>query len=242
MSKILGLITARGGSKGLPGKNIKALGGKPLIAWTILAALESQSFDRVVVSTDDAVIAETGKGWGAEVPFLRPVELAQDSSPHILSSEHALMWLKEHEGYLPEWVMLLQPTSPFRSASDIRASIKLGKSDGVEAVVSVCEVKHHPFLTYRLNPDNRLVPFMEYNLKYTRRQDLPEAFATNGAIYLNRTASLLKNRKYVPVGTLPYVMAVERSFEIDTACDFSIAECLMRQKQGKEASVEENQD
>ena len=140
----LAIITARGGSKGLPGKNIKLMAGKPMIVWTIEAARQAQSVARVCVSTDDAAIASVSRDWGAEVPFLRPVELARDDTPGIAPVLHAVKWMEEHEGYRPDYVMLLQPTSPLRTAQDITSATELAESKGGDSVVSVSEVKHHP--------------------------------------------------------------------------------------------------
>ena len=134
MTKILGLITARGGSKGIPGKNIKPLAGKPLIAWTIEAANNSRLLSQVIVSTDDNEIARSAQAWGAEVPFKRPEELAQDQSSHLDVVLHALQWYQLQHRALPEYVMLLQPTSPLRTANDIDAAISLAAQKQADAI------------------------------------------------------------------------------------------------------------
>jgi CMP-N-acetylneuraminic acid synthetase len=225
--EIIALITARGASKGLPGKNIKVLAGKPLITWTIETALQSKFSRRVLVSTDDEGIASVSRAAGAEVPFLRPAELARDDSPHILSSLHAIEWFQRMGQPLPEYLLLLQPTSPLRTTDDIDGAIELAWSKDAMAVVSVCEARPHPQKTYRLLSDGTLADFMPCDVPYRRRQDLPAAYAENGAIYLNRCESLLRDRTYIPPGTLPYLMPPERSLDIDSAWDFAIAEFIL---------------
>lgn len=227
--KIVTLITARGSSKGLPRKNVLPLAGKPLIAWTIEAALKSRRLNRVIVSTDDEEIAQVARQWGADVPFLRPAELAQDASPHIDVVNHAIQWLEENEKQFPEYVMLLQPTSPFRTAQDIDQAIEIAKTHQAVAVVSVCEASEHPFLSKKISPDGTLDDFVVLNrAAYLRRQDLPPAYALNGAIYLNRRESLLCDQTFLPYGTLAYVMPTERSLDIDTPWEWHLAELILK--------------
>lgn len=228
MKNCIALITARGGSKGLPGKNVHEIAGKPLIAWSIEAALASTRVSRVVVSTDSPDIAEVALRFGAEVPFLRPAELARDDSPHILTSEHAIAWFDTQPAGRPDYILLLQPTSPMRSVDDIDSSIALAMEHSAPAVVSVCEAKPHPYKTYALSEYGTLTEFVPNKLRYKRRQDLPPAFSENGAIYLNRTADLLRHRTYIPSGTIPYIMPIERSLDIDTPSDAVIADFMLR--------------
>ena len=178
------MITARGGSKGLPRKNVLPLAGRPLIAWSIRAAQEAACRPRVVVSTDDDEIAKTALAHGAEVPFLRPAHLAQDDSPHIDVILHAVHWLEQQQGYRPPWVLLLQPTSPLRLAQDIDQALALARAQGASSVVSVQEAPCHPYLTQTIDGQGRLRPFLPPPPGYLRRQDMPPAFALNGAIYL----------------------------------------------------------
>ena len=227
MLEVVGLITARGGSKGLPRKNVLPLAGKPLIAWTIEAAQRSRHLRRVIVSTDDPEIAEISRQCGAEVPFLRPGDLAGDASPHVGVVLQALDWFGEHEGRAPEWVMLLQPTSPLRTAQDIDAAIELAESTGADAVVSVVEPRHHPYLMHRMDERGGLTAFMPSNLEYARRQDLPAVFATNGAIYLIRDSHLRTTGTLTPDGSHGLIMPEERSLDIDTAGDFHLAELIL---------------
>ncbi len=232
MTSVLGLITARGGSKGVPGKNVRPLAGKPLIAWTIEAARASGRLDRVVVSTDDDEIAAVAREFGAEVPFMRPAELAQDDSPHILSVLHALDELAGLEQYAPDAVCLLQPTSPLRTAEDIDAAIAIACESDAPAVVSVTEALAHPQLTQRMDADGRLHPFMEADTDYLRRQDLPDAYVLNGAVYVNTTDSLRRDETFYPEGLRGYVMPPERSLDIDTLWDFHLAELILCDRAG----------
>ncbi len=227
---IVGLITARGGSKSIPRKNVQPLGGKPLIAWTIEAALHSPALDRVIVSTDDHEIAQISRDWGAEVPFLRPAALAQDDSDHVSVVMHAIQWLAENLDIHPEYVMLLQPTSPFRSAEDISAAVALARQHEAPAVVSVSEARCHPYLAKRITADGRLADFVTADLAYLRRQDLPPVYALNGAIYLNRPESLVRDRTFLPPGTIPYIMPPERSLDIDSPWDFYLADLILRDR------------
>ena len=231
---VLGLITARGGSKSIPRKNIAQLAGKPLIAWTIEAARESHSLNRVIVSTDDAEIAQVSREWGAEVPFTRPAELAQDDSPHMDVILHAVEWLRIHENYCPDYVMLLQPTSPLRTAQDIDAAIRLAVEKNAEGVISVCETHQHPYLITRITKDGTLVDFIsgapEPGTSSIRRQDMPLAYFVNGAIYLTRCKALLGKRMLMPTRTFPYIMPPERSMQIDDPWDLYLVDMILRDK------------
>ena len=228
MSETIGLITARGGSKSIPGKNIKMLAGKPLIAWTIEAALQCKELSRVIVSTDDEQIAKIARQWGAEVPFIRPTELSQDDSSHISVVLHAIQWMDKKERFFPEYIMLLQPTSPFRKVEDIRQANKLAKDRHAVAVVSVCEAETHPYLCKRILDDGTLADFMKTDISYLRRQVLPPAYAENGVSYLNQRESLLQDQTFLPEGTIAYVMSQERSLEVDTQWDWYMAELILK--------------
>ncbi len=229
MAEVYGLVTARGGSKGVPGKNIKIVGGKPLIAWTIAAARQARRLDRVFLSTDDPEIAAVGREWGAEVPFMRPAKLAQDNSSHVSVVNHALDWF-EANGGLPEYLCLLQPTSPLRTAADIDTAIEIALSRAANAVVAVAPAETHPFLTRKIEVDGTLVEFVKTDIKYLRRQDLPPAFIVNGAVYVNRCAAFRRTQLFIPPGTIAYMMPPERSIDIDTALDFVVVEHLLRER------------
>lgn len=230
MGQVIGLIPARGGSKSIPRKNVKSLAGRPLIAWTIEAALQSHGLNRVIVSTDDEEIAQIARRWGAEVPFMRPAELAQDDSPHISVVEHAVRWLEEHDNACPDYVMLLQPTSPLRTGEDIDTAIQIAEAHDAIAVVSICETDHHPYLSKHILEDGTLTDFVSSDMVYLRRQDLPPAYVLNGGVYLNRRESLLREHTFLPPGTYPYIMPPERSLDINTPWDFYLAELILRDR------------
>lgn len=222
MKRLL-LIPARGGSKGVCRKNIASLGGKPLICWTIDQALASRA-GSVMVSTDCEEIAAVARNAGAEVPFMRPPELATDEAGSFEVAEHALRWVGENDGAAPEILVLLQPTSPFRSVEDIAASLKLLEESGAPAVISVCEARTHPWMIRRISSGGALEYFIEGSEGATRRQDFPTAYEINGAVYAIRTKVLLTQRTFQPKGTRAYVMPNERSLDIDSATDLRQAE------------------
>ena len=214
---VLALIPARAGSKGLPGKNVRPFRGRPLIAWSIEAALESGLATVVWVSTDGEEIASVARGAGAEVPWLRPAELATDTASSLDVALHAL------DAYGPvDWLLLLQPTSPLRTAEDIRAAARLVDEE-TDAVVSVCPA--HP-LTYfrRETNEGYLAPLTEDAA--ARRQDTQAPWLLNGAMYLVRTEVLRATRQFLPPRTRPYVMPALRSVDIDTEEDWEMATLL----------------
>jgi CMP-N-acetylneuraminic acid synthetase len=228
MMTIIGLITARGGSKSIPGKNIKSLAGKPLIAWTIEVALQCKELSRVIVSTDDEKIAEVARQWGAEVPFIRPAELSQDDSPHISVVLHTIHWLEEQECFCPDYIMLLQPTSPFSTSEDMQNVIQLAKDRHAVAVMSVCEAAKHPYKTYKIIENGTLEYFIPSDIGYKYRQSLPKVYEENGAIYLNNRLSLLQDQTFLPKGAIAYVMPEARSLDIDTPWNFYVADLVLR--------------
>lgn len=227
---ILAIVSARAGSKGLPGKNTRALAGKPLIAHTIEAARRAPSVSRVLVSTDGQDIADVAKSYGADVPFLRPSELARDETPGIEPVLHAVHWLAEQEASRPELILLLQPTSPLRTAEDIEAAVALMKRSHPPAVVSVEPVRKYPQWMVTLADDGQFRWMMGEDAVATRRQDLPTAYALNGAIYLVRREVLVEQRTLLPRGTIGYVMPPERSVDIDSELDIRVAEALLRER------------
>jgi len=201
-----------------------------MIAWTIQAALESDSLNRVILSTDDTEIAETGRKWGAEVPFMRPAELAQANSPHIDVILHAVEWLADNENYQPDYVMLLQPTSPLRTAQDIDAAMALARQHAAESVVSVSESPAHPFFIKSITKEGKLADFGDKPDGYLPRQALPPAYVENGAIYIVRRDILLRQKTLYPDGTYPYIMAEERSLDVDTPWDLYLADLVLSDK------------
>ena len=224
--KILGLITARGGSKGVPGKNLTPLAGRPLISYTIDAALESGVLDRVIVSTDDAEIARVSAELGTETPFVRPANLSGDWDPSYPVVLHAVEWMAEHEGYVPDYIMLLQPTSPLRSAEDIRDAVAIAGEHDADGVISVYEPQQQPFWMFELTADARFPDFDPHARELTRRQSLNPQYMLNGAIYLVRCEVVLRQDHFYTDRTYALVMPRERSLDIDGPLDFMIAETL----------------
>lgn len=227
---ILGLITARAGSKGLPGKHLLPLGNKPLLQWTCEAALAAKSLSRVILSTDGQDIADCAQQAGVDVPFLRPAELAGDDTPHVDVVLHALDWWQEHENTQLSYLCLLQPTSPFRTVEDIDVAAELLLQKRAPAIVGVTEATDHPYLTQQLNDQGQLTPFIEHNLTYARRQDLPPAYVINGAIYIIAVDVLRQTRSFLPPQTLAYIMPRKRSIDIDCDTDLMLARAVLDQK------------
>jgi len=227
--KILALITARGGSKGLPQKNILPLAGKPLIAWTIEQAKKSKYLDTVIVSTDSQKIAKIAKNFGAEVPFIRPANLATDKAKSIEVILHCLNWLKERKKFY-DLVMLLQPTSPLRTAIDIDNSLKLLFSKKAQAVISVCATEHHPYWINTLPKDGCLKNFINPEIENKPRQQLPKFYRLNGAIYLAYSDYLEKQKSFFGNKSYAYIMPPERSVDIDNYFDFKLAEVTLKTK------------
>lgn len=213
--RVLALIPARGGSKGLPGKNLLPVAGRPLLAWSVDAARASRCVDRVVLSSDDDAIMAAARACGCDVPFVRPAALASDTAPTIDVVMHALDALP---GY--GLIVLLQPTSPQRTASDIDAACERLSASGAPACVSVNLVDQSPYWMYRLGAGQGLVPVIEPPPGVTRRQDLPPVYALNGAIYVADTAWLRQTRTFVTRETVAHVMPADRSIDIDTIADF----------------------
>jgi len=212
---VLALITARGGSKGLPHKNVLDAGGKPLIAWSIEAALKSEVVDRVVLSSDDDEIMETAKAWGCDVPFRRPTDLASDTATSMAVVLHTLAQLADYE-----YVVLLQPTSPLRTSADIDAAFALMTSTGAPSCVSVCEADQSPYWMFRVERGGKLESLLSEEITVTRRQDLPPIYVLNGAIYIARVDWLLESQSFLAEGCVAYQMPKERSIDIDNREDF----------------------
>lgn len=212
---MLGLITARGGSKNVPGKNIRPVGGKPLIAWTIEAGIASRFLDRLILSSDDEAIMEVARQHGCDVPFKREARLAADDTP---SMDVVLDALNRCPGY--DWVVLLQPTSPLRRGADIDAAMERCVTLGAPACVSVCMVEQSPYWMYTLRSDDRLAALLPSS-GATQRQDLPPIYVLNGAVYIAGTAWLEKSRSFLTPETVAYEMPIERSLDIDTEADLA---------------------
>lgn len=221
--KVLGVIPARGGSKGVKNKNIKPLAGKPLIAYTIEASVGSK-LDKVIVSTDSEEIAGVAKEYGAEVPFIRPAELATDSAKAIPVIQHALEHLREREGESYDAVMMLQPTTPFRRTEDIDEAIDTLNRTGADSVISVVDVQgHHPARMKYLSEDGQLIdPDFCEAYENQPRQELQTMYLRNGAIYLTRKETLDQN-SFKGKDCRAQIMPDELSVNIDTELDFAYA-------------------
>ena len=228
--KVLAVVPARGGSKGLPRKNILDLAGRPLIAWTLAAARQSRLIDRCVVSTDDEEIAAVARAHGGDVPFMRPAELSTDTAETASALIHVIEQLP---GY--DILVTLQPTSPLRIAEDIDQALREMQHHGAPACVSVVEPVKSPYWSYRINNDNHLEPLMQAKYSTMRRQDLPTAYVLNGAVYATRVNWLLKHQSGISDSTVPYVMPMERSIDIDAEFDLDVATLILERQ--KKATV-----
>lgn len=234
--KILGVVTARGGSKGIPRKNIKGLNGKPLIAYTAEAAQKSGVFDRVILSTDDMEIAEVARKYGVEVPFMRPADLAQDGTPHLPVLQHAVFWLRENQNYWPDGVMLLQPTAPLRQPWHIKEALDLFIAKGADSVVSMSEIPGHFSPYWAVAEDEtgwaKLLTSQEpLHKRIPRRQSFPQkTYYHNGAIYLFKTELLSHpdNPNFYGDKTVIYPMAEKYSVNIDSIEDWVLAELALK--------------
>lgn len=227
---MLAVIPARGGSKGVPNKNIKELAGKPLIAYTIEAAIQSGIFEKILVSTDSEHIAEVAEEYGAEVPFLRPAEISGD----LVSSDavvlHALHYLEDHKMYFEE-VCKLQPTSPFRSAEDLQRAYRLFHEGERDYLVSVCLCEHSPLWSGTLDENNSMDSFLREEVIRSCRQELPAFYRLNGAIYMAKTEKYSKNGSFFGKNGMAFIMSQKSSVDIDSQLDFAYAEFLMKYEQ-----------
>lgn len=226
--ELLVIIPARGGSKGIQKKNIKEINGKPLISYTIEEAKKSKYITRIIVSTEDQEIAEISKKYGAEVPFLRPIEIAGDNTPGIDPVIHCINWLRDNENYIPQYVCLLQCTSPLRKIEQIDEALEKLIFSNSDSLVSICESEVTPYWMKKIENGN-MKDFMEDIPLYSRRQDVPKVYKLNGAIYVSRTETLLKNKTWYNEFTLPYIMDKITSIDIDDIIDFKFAEFLMKE-------------
>jgi N-acylneuraminate cytidylyltransferase/CMP-N,N'-diacetyllegionaminic acid synthase len=224
----LGLIPARGGSKGVERKNIQIFAGEPLIGHTIRSANEAQNIDRIIVTTDDEEIKSVAESYGAEVPFIRPSELATDEAPTNLVIDHALFHLETEEDYLPEAVVLLQPTSPLRTAEHIDGAIDAHLEKDVTTVISV--YRDH---SYRWQPDEPGATQLNYTGSSSRRQDKQPEYVENGAIYATETLHFLDKGKIRGGSIGLFEMSKRESIDIDTEFDFWLAETIKQRLEGE---------
>jgi CMP-N-acetylneuraminic acid synthetase len=229
--RALGVIPARGGSKSVPRKNLHPLCGRPLIAWTIGPGLRAKRLDRLIVSTDDAEIAEVARGLGAEVPFLRPASLAADDTPDLPVFQHLLAEFGAREGYVPDCIVHLRPTQPMRTAEEIDAVIDLWARSGADCVKSIRPVTEHPFKMYRVHGE-RLAPYTDTAERRRRGPDVPRQSLE--PVYLSAGLIDVIRRETIEAGStegaavVPYFADPTRYVNLDSARDFQIAEALMR--------------
>lgn len=230
--KVLGLILARGGSKGLPRKNLKLLRGKPLVAWSIETARDSKYLDDLVISTDDQEIADLAVNYNCEVPFLRPACLSTDTSPSIDSIQHALNFLGNQGRYF-DIVALLEPTSPLRESIDIDNAINQLVNSNAYSIVGICRAETiHPAFMYRMTEERYLLPFMIKQSDRLRRQDIIDnLYFLEGTIYASKTQPLLKYRSFYHENTLGYEVPKWKSPEIDDEIDFLFVEAIMKYRE-----------
>jgi len=232
---VIAIIPARGGSKGLPGKNIRDLCGKPLIAWTIEKAKKSKYLDVILVTTDSPEIASIAKNYGAEVPFLRPSDLAGDRASTYDVIFHALTYYRETESRQFEYTVLMEPTSPLREDEDIDRMLETldGRADVSDAIVSVGAVTEHPSIMKRLVGDC-MESFCPELTQTTRRQDNATAYFPYGVAYIAKTAALLRENTFYMRRCAPFVIKRYQNYEIDDVHDFLCVESVMKYEWGLE--------
>ena len=232
MIKTIGIIPARGGSKGLPGKNIKNLHGKPLIAWTIENAINSNLIDEIVVSTDSNEIANISETYGAKVPFLRPSIFSTDNATSLSVVEHCLNFYRENLNKSFDIVALLEPTSPIREKDDLDKMVKILKDnyDRFDAVVSIGEVRDHPAYMKTIEKNGFISPLIKDLIPEGRRQDEKQVFFPFGVCYLIKTSSLISQKTFYPKRTYGYKISESQCIEIDNLIDFLCVETIIKHK------------
>lgn len=225
---ILCVITARGGSKGLPGKNIKPLGGKPLIVYSIEAAKKSEFLTHTIISTDDIEIAEVARKAGGDVPFMRPSGLATDTAGHLEVIQHATKFMEEKLDITFDFVVIFQPTSPFRTKEDIDGTIGKLIESGADSAVSLVEInsEYHPIKIKKIE-DGRVLPYCMEEPEGSRRQDLPKAYRRSGAVYAMRRDLLMDEKKLYGDFIVGHIVSRERFVDIDTLEDWQRAERML---------------
>ena len=225
---VIAIIPARGGSKGLPGKNIKKMNDKPLIWYTINAAKKSKFVDKIIVSTDDEKIAKIAKVYKAEIPFMRPKELARDDSLAIDNYIYTIDRLNKEFKYNIVEFIILQPTSPLRTSLDIDNAIQIFMEKEANSVISVSETIHSPLWSKRIDEKGILRNYFDIKIGNKNRQEIEKAYMPNGAIFVFKFSLLKELYSYYSDKTYPYIMPLERSIDIDSKLDFEFAEYLMK--------------
>ena len=226
-NKVLAIIPARGGSKGIPKKNIVDVGGKPLVFYSINVAKESKFIDRVIVSTDSKEIAEVTEKIGAEVPFIRPSELARDDTPTYPVIKHVLEWLNEKENYKPELIVILEPSFPLRTVKEVDEAIKAISSDKeADSLRGVCEPFQNPFKMWLLN-DKYLEPLIKMGEEThgTPRQKLKKVYWQNGFIYISRYETIMEKGDIAGEKILPFILGKNKYIDLDTKEDLELLKC-----------------
>lgn len=229
--RILALTLARGGSKSVPGKNIRPISGIPLIAYTIAEAHRSKYINRYIVSTDNEGIREVAIRYGAEAPFLRPSEYSTDTASSVSAMQHATAWVEQQEGVKYDFVIELMCTNPMKTVEDIDAAIEKLLETGADSVIAMHKLEdHHPIRIKKIIAD-KIVDFCLPEVPEMRRQDLrPDAYIRSGSIYaLRRDHLMVDGRRFGSANSRPYILPPERSVNVDTEIDFLIAERLMAQ-------------
>lgn len=226
---ILGLIPARGGSKGVKDKNIRPLLGKPLIAYSIECGLSCPSIDHLIVSTDSEKIAEISKRYGAEVPFMRPAELARDDTPMMSVLEHAINEYEALYKLYVDGVVLLDATSPIRTVDDVENCIRIFKNGDCDAVISVVPSKRNPYFNMVISKNGYISIVIESKKPITRRQDCPPVYDLNNSIWVFSKKAILQ-KKRIPEKSMMYLMDTKYSVDIDSEIDFKILEFLMKEE------------
>ncbi len=225
--RILGLINARGGSKGVPGKNIRPMNGKPLIGYSIECAKQSRYIDKVIVSTDDPQIINVAKSFGAEVPFLRPTELASDTAKQIDAMIHAVSFL-EDKGEHYDIVCVLQPTCPMRISKDVDSTLELLVSSNADSAITITDVGgRHPKTLYKKSDEGRIQPYLESDTAGVLRQNFEELYWRTGAVYAMKRDILMDKKSLYGDDIRGHVMPEERCFNIDSPFDWNLCEAYM---------------
>ncbi|KAJ52334.1 N-acylneuraminate cytidylyltransferase/CMP-N,N'-diacetyllegionaminic acid synthase [Clostridium tetanomorphum] len=227
--RILAIIPARGGSKGIPRKNVKDLNGKPLIAYTIEEGIKSKYIDELIVSTEDEEIASVSKAYGAEVPYLRPEEFSKDETPGIYPIIHGIEYFDKKNNRF-DYVVCLQCTSPFRKAYQIDEAIEKLIEIDADSIVSVCENEVSPYWMKKI-VDGKMTNFLEESTLYARRQDVPKLYRLNGAIYIAKKHILMNFKNWYTENTIPYIMDEKTSLDIDNMMDFKFAQFLIKERE-----------
>jgi CMP-N-acetylneuraminic acid synthetase len=233
--KVLAVVPARGGSKGIPRKNLQLLGGRPLVAHAVQVGLTASLVSRVVCSTEDEEIANVARAAGADVPFLRPAELAQDASEDWPVFVHALDWLEREEGWQPDLIVNLRPTSPLRRPTHVDGAIELLLETGADSVKAVCLARQHPHKMWLRSPDGCIEPFLKTPMRLRRGPDVPRAeledvYWQNGVVDVTRRSVIYEQRVMIGARVAGLVTELADSIDIDTPLDLTLAELLLAQR------------